>query len=177
MTNIDKTMNENDEVIEPTEEAVEPEATEEVVEEQVEPTENLDDIKKKLATAEAQKEHWRKKATEKKEESPTGTTPTLADLRAIANVHEDDVERLERFAKAEGVSLKDAVKNPEWKAIEALRAEQRDTAASANVSNVRRGPTKVSDETLVSKASKGDLPEDDDSIARLMAAKAKQGRG
>lgn len=129
-----------------------------------------DDYKKRAEIAEREN---------KKLKSVHSDTPThsLADLRAISSVHEDDVERLERFAKAENIPLKDAVRNPEWKAIEALRAEQRQTASAANVTNVRRGPTQVSEDTLLSNAASGKLPDSDAEIERLIAAKARASRG
>lgn len=137
------------------------------VEQEVE-QEDVNELKKKLATLEAQKEHWRKKATEPK---ATETGHSLADLRAIASVHEDDVERVERFAQSEGVSIKDALKNPELKAILNLREEQRNTAAATNVSPARRGATKISDEVLIANASAGKLPDSDEEINRLVQAK------
>lgn len=101
---------------------------------------------------------------------------SLADAAALlkADVHEDDIERVEKFAKSEGVSVREALRNDELKAILAVRAEKRTTAQAANVSNVRRGPTKMADDVLISNAEKGRLPEDDEGISRLVAAKLKQ---
>jgi hypothetical protein len=168
-------MNPN-EIAQEIEEVVEEvEETEEVAEEEEE-TESAEDLKKKIATLQAQKEHWRKKATSTKEEvvEPTSTLSN-ADLIAVMNakVHEDDMERVERFAKSENLSIKEALKNPELKAILSLREEQRTTASATNVTNVRRGSVKVTDESLIAKASAGQLPEDDDGINRLIAAKLK----
>lgn len=117
----------------------------------------------------------RAKKAETKEVPQEGTL-SPADLLAVmkADVHEDDMERVERFAKMEGISIREALKSDELKAILSIRAEQRATAAGANVSNVRRGPTKISDEVLLDKAAKGDLPDSDAEIERLIAAKAKQ---
>ena len=91
-----------------------------------------------------------------------------------AKVHEDDMERVERFAKSEGVSIKEALKNPELKAILSIREEQRTTAVAANVTNVRRGAVKVSDDSLIANANAGKLPDDTDGIERLIAAKLKR---
>lgn len=137
--------------------------------------ETIDQLKKKLATVEAQKEHWREKANKPKEDVVANGSLASSDLLAVMNakVHEDDMERVEKFAKMEGTSIKEALKNPELKAILNLREEQRNTANATNVNNVRRGSTKVSDEQIVANASLGKLPEDDDAIARLVAAKRK----
>lgn len=120
------------------------------------------------------------KAEKKVKEAPvapaTEQPMNLADATALlkADVHEDDIERVEKFARDEKTSVKDALKSDELKAILAVRTEKRSTAQAANVSNVRRGPSKVTDDVLLSKASKGDIPDGDDDIARLVAAKAKQ---
>lgn len=154
-------------------ELVEVEETEET--EEVE-EETVDQLKKKLATLEAQKEHWREKANKPKENAVVANSSlSSSDLLAVMNakVHEDDMERIEKFAKMEGTSIKEALKNPELKAILNLREEQRNTANATNVTNVRRGNSKVSDEQIVSDASRGKLPEDDDAIARLISAKRK----
>ena len=103
-------------------------------------------------------------------------TPQLstADIIALSKVHEDDVERVERFAKSEGISVREALKNDELKEILSLRDEQRTTASAANVSTTRRSSAKLSDDVIVSNASNGKIPEDDDGIARLVAAKMKK---
>lgn len=116
-----------------------------------------------------------------KKTAPEAQTPasnsnlSTSDLLAVmnANVHEDDMERVEKFAKMEGISIKESLKNPDLKAILDRRAEERTTASATNVTNTRRGSTKVSDEVIVANASKGRLPEDDEGIERLIAAKRK----
>lgn len=157
-----------------TTENTEVEAQEEVVVEE----DSVEELKKRLATAEAQKEHWRKKAGEVKKAPESASTFSSADLLAVMNakVHEDDMERVERFAKMEGVSIREALKNPELKAILDLRQEQRTTASAANVSNVRRGAVKTSDDALIANASAGKIPDNDEDIERLIAAKMKASR-
>lgn len=155
----------------PAEEIVEPEAAEEPeVDERDAKIAELEEKNKKLF------ERAKKAEEAKKKEQPETAAPhySLADLRAIQSVHEEDIDRLERFAKAEGLALGAAAKHPEWKAIEALRQEQRDSANAANVSNVRRGSTKVPDEVLVANASAGKLPDNDADIDRLVAAMSKR---
>lgn len=143
--------------------------------EEAEQEETVEELRKKLATAIAQKEHWRNKANTPKEEAPVSTNLSNADLLAVmkANVHEDDMERVEKFAKMEGTSVREALKNPELKAMLALREEQRNTAVATNVTNARRGNSKISDDALLAKASSGNLPDSEDEINRLIAAKLK----
>lgn len=163
-------------VVTPTETPTE--AVEEVAEESVE------DLKARLAKAEEYGNNQKIRAEKAEKEKKTVVPPaqgtyTLADQIAITNakVHEDDVERVEKFAKSEGVSIKEALKNPELKAILDLRNEQRDTASAANVTATRRGPTQVPDATLIANANAGKLPELDADIEKLIAAKARASRG
>ena len=110
-----------------------------------------------------------------KSEAPHSDTLSSSDLLAVmkANIHEDDMERVEKFAKSEGMSIKDALKNDELKAILSVREEKRNTASAANVSNTRATSHKVSDDVIIANANKGKLPEDDAGIERLIAAKRK----
>lgn len=146
--------------------------------------ETAEELKARLAKAEELANNYKvraekaeKKAKEAPSEAPSGLS--LADSHALlkADVHEDDIERVEKFAKLEGVSIKEALKNPELKAILGVRAEQRTTAQAANVSPARRGSTKVSEETLLANARAGKLPESDEDIQRLVAAEAAARKG
>jgi hypothetical protein len=177
-------MDEETEVVvapEATEEEVAPEATEEV--EAAAEEEQIDweaRAKKNEELANNYKVRAEKAEKKAKEIVPSENhisqtdSITLAAAIAKGTVEEDDLDRVQKFAKDEGVSIKEALKSDELKAILALRVEKRATAQAANVSNVRRGPSKASDEVLVSNASKGRLPDSDDEIDRLMAAKAKR---
>lgn len=157
--------------------------TPESVEETVETPE--ESVEEKIARLEQEKSELEDKnkklyARVKKEEKPKEVQHeqskglSTSDIIALSRVHEDDVERVERYAKSEGLSVKEALKNPELKAILEMREEQRTTANASNVSNVRRGSTKLSDDVLISNASNGKIPENDDDIARLIQAKMKQ---
>lgn len=162
-------------------EVVAPEVTEEVVETE---EESIEEVKARLAKAEEIAENQRiraEKAEKKAKEVPSTDKQGLAtaDLLAImsAKVHEDDVERVERFAKSEGISIKDALKNSELKAILNVRQEERATAVATNIATTRRTATKPTGEALLEKASAGQLPDSDDEIAALMAAKQKAAKG
>lgn len=171
----------------PDEEVIVPEAEVEIEaveeEEDAPAEETVEELRARLAKAEEygnnQKTRAEKAEKKAKEAPPVASTDgkmSLADSHALlkADVHEDDIDRVEKFAKSEGISIKDALKNDELKAILAVRGEKRTTANAANISNVRRGPSKISDEALVDNASKGKLPDSDDEIDRLIAAKAKK---
>ena len=148
------------------------ETTEEQPEQKVE--ESIEDYKKRIATLEAQKNHYREKAERRKAlETSTRADMSPADLVAVmrAGVHQDDMERVERFAIAEGISIKEAVNNPELQAMLDVRNEQRQTAVATNVENVRRGASVPSGENLIQRAMKGDIPSSDDEIEALVSAK------
>lgn len=167
--------------------AEQPEVVEETPEAEVEEVEaeapaeepeapSIDELNKKIATLEAQKNHFREKASKREAlETSTRADMSPADLVAVMNagVHQDDMERVERFAISEGISIRDAVAHPELKAMLDVRNEQRNTAVATNVENVRRGASKVSADTLMQRANKGDIPSGDDEIEALVAAKAK----
>ena len=165
---------------------VQEEVVEDVVEVEDEQEENVEEQEedttdwKKVAEETQSKLEKAEKAIIKsktaKEPKPQTTGLNLADSVAILNakVHEDDIERVERYAKSEGMSIKDALKDPELKAILALREENRNTAIATNVSNSRRGSTKVTADVLVANASQGKLPDSDEDINRLIAAKRKE---
>lgn len=170
--------------MEPKNDAPEVIETQEPVVETVEtPEESPEDKITRLETEKAELEEKNKKlfarakaAETKKVETPVSQGQySLADMRALdsAKVHEDDVERVERFAKSEGVSIKDALKNPELKAILSVREDNRTSAQASNVSSVRRAPVNASDESLVESARSGKIPEDEGGIARLVSARMK----
>jgi hypothetical protein len=156
------------------------EGTEETIEEV---KARLEDEKKARLKAEdiAKNQRIRAEKAEKgnkipKEAPATNNALSLKDTTAIINakVHEDDIEEVVEFARFKKIPISEALKNPIMIATLDQRSEQRNTAIATNTGSGRRGSPKVSDETLLSNANSGKLPESDDEIARLM--KAKQGR-
>lgn len=172
----DNSPNIEEEIV--TEEAETPEEDAETVESLTEKNKKLYARAKKAEGFDFVDNQWVKKPkVEVQTKAPLESgTLSSSDLLAVmkADVHEDDMDRVERFAKSEGLSIKDSLKNPELKAILSLRAEQRSTASGANISNVRRGATKITDETLIANANAGKLPEADEDIERLIKAKSKR---
>jgi hypothetical protein len=140
--------------------------------------EDAEVLKKKIATLEAQKEHWRKKANEKKAETPA-TPSSLAskDLIALMNakVHEDDISEVEDYAKYRGISIAEALKSSVVKTLLSERAEQRNTAIATNTSKARPSSSRVPDDVILKNAAQGKLPDDIDALvnARFNAKKNK----
>ena len=150
-------------------------------------SEKVEDLKARLTKAEElaknqkiRAEKAEKLAKEKLEEKPKETPKdTLSDSDMFAllknNIHEDDVERVKKFAKADEITVAEALKSDELKAILDLRSEQRATAGATNVGATRRTQVKVSGDELINQAKSGKFPESDSDIARLMEAKLYEG--
>ena len=113
----------------------------------------------KIRAEKAEKELKRLKAQDaQKTDTPTdkvGSGYSLQDIRALSNVHDDDVERVEKFAKLEGVSVAEAVKNEDVQAILKHRADLRQTAEATNTGKTKRGGVELSAEQIVQAAQSG----------------------
>ena len=150
-----------------------------------------EDLIKALELAQNQKIRAEKaekaaKAPEPKEVEETPTKPSgegtpeipnysLQDIRALNNVHDDDVERVEKFAKGEEISIAEALKNEDLQAILKNREEQRKTAEATNTGGGKRGTSGSTGKELLKKFRKTkDLPESDDEIEKLVAAELKE---
>lgn len=77
---------------------------------------------------------------------------------AKADVHDDDLDRVVKFAKLEGITVQEALKHSDLKAILASRAEARKTAEAISTKPARVAATKISPEVIVEKAKKGEIP-------------------
>jgi hypothetical protein len=88
-----------------------------------------------------------------------------------ANIHEDDIADVQEYAKFKGISIKDALNSSVVKATLSENAEKRNVANATNTSNVRRGPAQASDDVLLSRASKGEMPTTDADLIRLTRAR------
>lgn len=149
----------SDETITDNEEYISDESDDTVEENHV----DVSELQKKLKTVEAQKEHWRKKATTQtqapKQEQSVDSLSSK-DLLSLmkAEVNEDDIDDVVEYATFKKISIADALKTSTVKAIIAEKNEYRKTAELSNTSNVRKGVTKVSDDTLVRKLNDGEVP-------------------
>ena len=142
---------------------------------------DVETLKKENATLKAQKDHWKKKATEVKEEKPKlsddsgkkeeiGMTPkdTLALIEAKVSV--EDYDEVVRVAKILGKPVMDALKDNTLKSILRERVEERLTANASQVKSPRSS-SKPAGEVLLDRASKGELPEKDEDITNLAEAR------
>src|SRR3990167_2232741 len=108
------------------------------------------------------------------EETPKFSNYSLKDIRALSGVHDEDVERVEKFAKTENISIGAALENDDLKAILRNRDEQRKIAAAVNTGGGKRGTSKVTGEELLDEAVEGKFPESDESWDKIAEARLKK---
>lgn len=102
--------------------------------------------------------------------SPTAGDLNTKDLYALidAKVPEEDIEDVREYAKLKNISISEALKANVVKTILSDKAEQRITASAANVGGAKRSSGKTPDDVLLSKSYKGELPENDADLERLI---------
>lgn len=143
---------------------------------------NGDDKDKIIATLKAQKDHWKKKATTPKEEKKvakaeekkdTNTNLSMRDYLALAkaDISADDIEEVQEYASLKKVSISEAMNAPVIKAILREKAEQRKASEATNTGTAKRSVSRVTDEQLVERAKKGEMPESEDDMIRLIKAR------
>lgn len=165
-------MQNDEEVITPDDTAV-AETTEEIVEEveeaPAEPSENVEELKKKLATAEAQKEHWRKKASETKEVHSELSTKDILYI-SKADISAEDVEEVIELATLKKWDISKA--HEYLKPVLAVREEERKTARATQTKGVTRAVDKTSGEDLLRRAeTTGQVPETADAMKAIAEAR------
>lgn len=133
--------------------------------------------KKMLSKTIAQKIKHRTEAEELRKKSATTPTPTSKkedgelsskDIIAItkSGVHDDDLDEVLDYAKYKKISVGEALKSNVIVTLLKEKEEQRKTASASNTGTARRGSVKVSDEDIVSKLEKGEVPEDAEALAK-----------
>jgi hypothetical protein len=95
------------------------------------------------------------------------------DLYALmeAKVPQDDVDEVVEYAKFKGITVAEALKTSFVKVTLSEKSEQRRIADATNVGNTRRTSSKASEDTILSKASAGEMPDSDEDLMRLILAR------
>ena len=142
-------------------------------------TVDVEEIKSKLSKAEelannykirAEKAEKLAKTTQKVEnKSDISTSDVIALVKA--NVAEEDIKEVQDFAKFKNISVSEALKLSTIKTLLAEKDELRKTANATNVANAKRSPAKVSSETLLNRAVKGEMPESEEDIVTIIKAR------
>lgn len=149
-----------------------------------ESSEDLEELRARLAKAEELANNYKIRA-EKAEKKPEREVSKVApkkqsDLSAVdiiaiskSNIDAQDVEDVLDYAKFKGISISEALNNSVVKATLAQKDELRKTAQATNTGAARRGSSSVTDEQLLANASKGILPESDADLKRLISLRRK----
>lgn len=108
-----------------------------------------------------------------KDETPKNDSISQTDLYALIkeNVPQEDISDITEYATLKKISIAEALKSNFVKTLLTQKAEERKTAEATNTGTSRRGNAQVSPETLLDKASKGELPESDSDLDRLVEAR------
>ena len=88
-----------------------------------------------------------------------------------ANVPEEDTQEVILFAKSHGMSVTDALKDDRMKAVLKVNSEYRKSAEASNMGGSRKGQLKPTPEALIEQASRGELPEDINALAKARIEK------
>ncbi len=111
---------------------------------------------------------------DKKEEVKVDSSITARDVLLLTGAgytHEEDIEVIEKWAKFNGVSVKDALNDNTLKTILSTKQEERRTAQATQTKGSARGVSTPSIDTIIAEANKGKLPEKDSDIERLAEAR------
>ena len=94
---------------------------------------------------------------------------TYMDMIAItkSNIEMEDIDSVKKFARMENISIAEALKNDELKAMLNVKAEKRNVNVASHSGASRRSNAKLSDDALLANAKKGNLPDSDEDLNRL----------
>lgn len=111
---------------------------------------------------------------EPKVEDKIDSSITARDVLILSGAgvtNEEDIETVEKWAKFNGTSIRDALNDSTLKTVLATKQEERRTALATSSKGGARGSSTPSIEVILSDASKGKLPENDSEIAKLAEAR------
>lgn len=155
-------------VIETTSEETSSGSSEEVTEDQTaaelaKAKELADNYKRRAEKAEA-----KAKETPKQVETKESIDQNDLIFLAKADIHEDDIADVTKWARNNNIPVKDAFN--QFKPILDARTEERKTA-SATSTGSPRGTKPVTGEDLLQKAEKGEIPTSDADITKMIQAR------
>jgi hypothetical protein len=138
--------------------------------------EQVEELKKRAKLTESYKIRAEKAEGElkKKKSVKEELTMTPKDTVALVNakVDTEDFDSVVDWAKFKGVSVSDALKDKTLQVVLREKGEERKTAQATSTKG-GRSFSKETPEEIVSRASKGELPDDDEGIAKLAEAHMK----
>lgn len=135
---------------------------------------DVDALRKQIETLQAQKDHWKNKANKPADKVQEKSNDLSSkDLYALmeAKVSQDDVDDVVDFAKFKGITVQEALKAPTVKTLLQVKAEERNTAIATHSGSSKRTTQKISDDVLLENAKKGQMPDSEQEIIRLIRAR------
>lgn len=109
------------------------------------------------------------------EDTPKKSEYSLQDIRALSDVHDDDVDEVVDYAKSKGITVAEAKKTPMIQSFLENTKGERKTADATNTGKGKQGSSKVSGSSLLRKAQEtGEMPESDADLDKLLEAELKK---
>jgi len=99
---------------------------------------------------------------------------SIKDIKALSDVHDDDMDVVIEYAKFKGVSVAEAKKTPIIKNLLREKEEERATALASATGPAKRGASKASDDSLLERVASGTLT--DEEMERAAKARIEQKR-
>jgi len=136
-------------------------------------------IRAEQAEEKAKEKYGKKPAEEELPKKPLeNETPkndySLQDIRALNDVHDEDVETVEKFAQLYEISISEAKKHTDVQAIIKNREELRATAKATTTKGGRHGVSKATGKELLRKFNKsGDVPDSEADLDAMLEAEFK----
>lgn len=127
----------------------------------------------RMKQAEAEAKALKAKLANSDESVEKADNLSTKDIYALmeAKVPEEDIGDVQEYATLKNISVSEALKSNVVKTILSDKDEQRQTASAANVKTSKRGSGQVAADILLANARKGEMPEKDDDIDRLIEAR------
>ncbi|MFA6078111.1 MAG: hypothetical protein WC724_03815 [Candidatus Paceibacterota bacterium] len=149
-----------------TQEIEETQTSEETLEEKVarlEAEREADKAKREKAEKKATDQEIRAKIAEDKlKNKPQAKEGELSQTDVFvltkAGVEIEDLDTIKMLSKSYGISIQEAIKNDEIKEVLRIRKEKRSTAQATFTGKSGNSSGKVSDQTILDKFSKGEIP-------------------
>lgn len=99
---------------------------------------------------------------------------SLKDIRALSDVHDEDVDDILDYAKYKNITVAEAKKQPAMIALLKAKEEERKTALASNTGGGKRGISQPTDERILQDFASGKISDNDDDITRLAEARFNQ---
>jgi len=120
----------------------------------------------------AKKAETKPKKVKTEKDTPKQPGYSLKDIRALSDIHDDDVDEVVDYAKNKGISVAEAKKAPLIQSFLRDSNEIRKTADATNTGTTKRGAKKTSGAELLKKFEEtGEVPENKADLDRMLSSK------